>query len=232
MTVTEELTALAQSIYLVEYNRYNDVDGEELTTFIAKTVDWVNQFTQELELEADWNYLRTNDALIATVYDPTIQAYDLPEDVRTVVVSPYRDVTISFDGAVVSTFSMVSPSNIADPTNPDTHDRATVINRQLILSRPLTANEVGGEIRCDTISFMPQLTTTDTTLLGLVQPKQLIILGVAKNSTLPDIVQGGISPSLAQKYSDLLKKAVTANSETSAFMEVPREDFSFIRGVY
>jgi hypothetical protein len=232
MTATEELTALAQSIYLVEYNRYNDVDGSELTDFIAKTIDWVNQFTQELELEADWNYLRTKDALISTIFDRTIQAYDLPEEARTVVVSPYRDATISFDGAVVSTFAMVSPSNIADPTNPDTHDRATVINRQLILSRPLTENEVGGELRCDTINFMPQLTTTDTTLLSLVQPKQLIVLGVAKNATLPDIVQGGISPSIAQKYSDLLKKAVSANNESATAMEVPREDFSFIRGVY
>lgn len=232
MTVTEELTNLAQSIYLATYNRYNDVTGDELTAFIAKTVDWVNQFTPELELEADWNYLRTNDNLISKVYNKTTQSYDLPDDVRTVVYSPYRDVTISFDGAVVSTFTLVSPSNIADPTNPETQDRATVINRKLVFSRPFKDEEVGGDIRCDTISFMPQLTTTDTTLLSLVQPKQLIILGVAKNTTLPDIVQGGISPSLAQKYNDLLKKAVMANNETAMAGEAPREDLSFIRGVY
>lgn len=232
MTVTEELTALAQSIYLVMYNRYNDVEGTELTDFIAKTVDWVNQFTQELELEADWSYLRTNSNLIATISDLTAQSYDLPEEVRTVVVSPYRDVTISFDGAVVSTFKVVSPSSISDPTNPETHDRATVINRKLVLSRPLKDTELGGELRCDTIDFMPQLTTTDTELLELVQPKQLLVLGVAKNSTLPDIVQGGISPSIAQKYGDLLKKAVMINNESSESTEAPREDFSWIRGVY
>jgi hypothetical protein len=232
MTVTEELTALAQSIYLVMYNRYNDVEGTELTAFIAKTIDWVNQFTQELELEADWNYLRTNDATIATIYDPTVQSYDLPEDVRSVVFSPYRDVTIAFDGAVVSTFTLVSPSLIADPANPESQDRATVINRKLILSRPLTENEVGGTLRCDTINFMPQLTDSDTELLSLVQPKQLLVLGVAKNSTLPDIVQGGISPSIAQKYNDLLKKAVMANNESSASGDAPREDLSWIRGVY
>lgn len=232
MTVTEELTALAQSIYLVMYNRYNDVEGQELTDFVAKTVDWVNQFTPELELEAEWNYLRTNGNLIATIYDPTVQSYDLPDTVRTAVFSPYRDVTISFDGAVVSTFTMVSPSNIADPTNPDPQDRATVINRKLVLSRPLRESEVGGELRCDTINFMPQLTTDDTELLSLVQPKQLIVLGVAKNSTLPDIVQGGISPSIAQKYGDLLKKAVANNNETAMAMDAPREDLSFIRGIY
>lgn len=232
MTPTEELTALAQSIYLVMYNRYNDVTGTELTSFITKTIDWVNQFTQELELEADWNYLRTNDNLIATIADPTIQSYDLPAEVRTVVFSPYRDVTISFDGAVVSTFTLVSPSLIADPSNPETQDRATVINRKLVLSRPLTATEVGGELRCDTIDFMPQLTDADTTLLSLVQPKQLIVLGVAKNSTLPDIVQGGISPSIAQKYGDLLKRAVMQNNDSSESNDAPREDLSFIRGIY
>lgn len=232
MTVTEELTALAQSIYLATYNRYNDVTGEELTSFIAKTIDWVNQFTPELELEADWDYLRTNDNLISKVYTATTQSYELPEDVRTVVISPYRDVTISFDGAVVSTFTLVSPNNIADPTNPAPEDRATVINHKLVFSRPFKTTEIGGDIRCDTISFMPQLTTTDTELLSLVQPKQLIVLGVAKNTTLPDIVQGGISPSLAQKYGDLLKKAVAANNASATSSEAPREDLSWVRGVY
>jgi hypothetical protein len=232
MTVTEEITALAQSIYLTMYNRYNDVTGQELTDFLNKTVDWVNQFTQELELEADWNYLRTNGNLISTVYDTSVTSYDLPEEVRTVVYSPYRDVTISFDGAVVSTFKLVSPSNISDPTNPETQDRATVINRKLVLSRQLREEEMGGELRCDTIDFMPQLSMTDTDLLAMVQPQQLIVLGVAKNSTLPDIVQGGISPSLAQKYGDLLKKAVMLNNETAEAVDAPREDLSWIRGVY
>jgi hypothetical protein len=59
MTPEEEITALAQSIYLTMYNRYNDVTGTELTAFLTKTIDWVNQFTQELEVEADWNYLLT-----------------------------------------------------------------------------------------------------------------------------------------------------------------------------
>jgi hypothetical protein len=232
MTITEEITALAQSINLTKFAKYKDVEGDELTDFLNQTIDWVNQYTQELELEADWNYLRTNGNLIGTISDLTVQSYDLPEEVRTVVVSPYRDVTISFDGVVISTFAMVSPSNIADPTNPETHDRATVINRKLVLSRPLKDTELGGELRCDTIDFMPQLSMTDTEVLSLVQPKQLIVLGVAKNATLPDIVQGGISPSISQKYADLLKKAVAANNDTAVAMEAPREDLSFIRGIY
>lgn len=232
MTTTEQITALAQTINLAKFSRYKDVDGEELDAFLAMTVDWVNQFVEELELEADWNYLRINDNLIATVSDKTIQTYALPDDVRTVVFSPYRDLTISFDGSVVSRFTMVNPNQIADPSDPETHDRATVINGNIILSRPLTDSELNGEIRCDTISYMPKLSLDNTELLDLVKPNQLIVLGVAKNATLPDQVQGGISPSLAQKYNDLLKKAVAENNKTSDFLEAPREDFSYIRGVY
>lgn len=232
MTDTEKITALAQRIYLARNGRYNDVDGTELTAFLEETVDWVNQFVPELELEADWNYLRTRGNLIGTVTDLEEQAYDLPETVRKVVVSPYRDVTISHDGAVVSTFTMVNPDQISDPTNPEVHDRATVINRRLVLSRPLKDTELNGEIRADTIDYMPKLTMNSTVLLDKVEPEQLLVLGVAKNATLPDIVQGGISPSLTQKYGDLLEKAVAANNATADVLDIQSEDFSFVRGVW
>lgn len=232
MTNTEKITALAQRIYLARNGRYNDVDGTELTAFLEETVDWVNQFVPELELEADWNYLRTRGNLIGTVTDLEEQAYDLPETVRKVVVSPYRDVTISHDGAVVSTFTMVNPDQISDPTNPEVHDRATVINRRLVLSRPLKDTELNGEIRADTIDYMPKLTMNSTVLLDKVEPEQLLVLGVAKNATLPDIVQGGISPSLTQKYGDLLEKAVAANNATADVLDIQSEDFSFVRGVW
>lgn len=232
MAAIDDITALAQSIYLAQNGRHNDVDGSDLTDFQNKTIDWVNQFAEELEMEADWNYLRKNDNLIATIADTSTQSFSLPTGVRTVVVSPYRDVTIKHDGATVATFTMVDPNQIADPTDPETHDRATVINGKLILSRAPKATEVGGEIHADTIDFMPQLTTTDATLISLVQPRQLLVLGVAKNATLPDIIQGGISPSLAQKYKDLLDKAVALNNASAEAFEVPAEDFSFIRGAY
>jgi len=232
MTPTEELTAIAQSIYLAKNNRYNDVDGDELDDFIAQTIDWINQYTPELELEADWQYLRTNNNLIDTISDREQTAYALPAGVRTAVISPYRDATIQQDGIIVSTFAMVSPNQIYDPADPDTRDRATIINNQLVLSRQLTEAEDGGELRADTIAYMPTLTLTDVSLLSTVNPKQLIILGVAKNATLPDIVQGGISPSLTQKYNDLLKKAVMVNNATSEALEVPMENLGFIRGVW
>lgn len=227
-----DIEAVAQSIYLAKNSRYNDVEGPELTEFLDQTIDWINQFTQELELETDWNYLRTNRKLIATITNINVQTYPLPEGVRTVVVSPYRDVVIENDGIVISHFSMVNPNQISNPADPDTGDRATVINDSLILSRPLKDTELGGSLRADTIDHMPTLTMADQSLLTTVKPLQLIILGVAKNATLPDIVQGGISPSLTQKYNDLLQKAIAANNATSEVLDVPTENFNFIRGVW
>ena len=232
MTPQEQIEAVAQSIYLAKNGRYNDVDGDELTAFLDQTIDWVNQFTQELEYEAEWNYLRTNRNLIATIVDPEVVVYDLPAGVRTVVTSPYRDIVILQGDAVVATFAMVNPNQISNPSDPEVRDRATVINNQLVLSRELKETEVGGEIRADTIAYMPQLTLLDATVLNLVKPSQLIILGVAKNATLPDIVQGGISPSLTQKYNDLLQKAVAMNNQTSEALDMPSENFGFIRGVW
>jgi hypothetical protein len=232
MPPIDQITNLAQSIYLAKNNRYNDVEDDELTAFLDQTMDWVNQYTQELELEADWNYLRTNRNLIATIADPTITTYALPTTVRSLVVSPYRDVVIESGGIIISHFTMVNPNQISDPADPSIENRATVINRNLILSRQLTTQELGGELRADTIDFMPQLLIDDVTLLELVKPVQLIVLGVAKNATLPDIVQGGISPSLTQKYADLLQKAVAANNATAEAFDVPTENFNFIRGVW
>lgn len=233
MDPVADITAVAQSIYLARNGRYNDVEeGEELTTFLNQTIDWVNQFRQELELEADWNYLRTNRNLIATISDVTVQSYPLPETVRTVVISPYRDVVIENDGTVISTFTMVNPNQISNPDDPYTGDRATVINGNLILSRQLKDTELGGELRADTIAYMPELTMEDSTLLSLIKPQQLIVLGVAKNATLPDVVQGGISPSLTQKYNDLLQKAVAINNSTAEALDIPSEDFSYVRGVW
>lgn len=232
MTPDEKIAALGQSINLVKFGRYKDVEGEELTDFILETIDWVNQFTPELELEANWNYLRTNNDLIGTVSDTSIVEYPLPDGIRTVAFSPYRPLTISFDGSVVSHFAMVDANQIANPSDPYTDDRATLINGTIILSRPLTANELNGEIRCDTIASMPKLSLTNTELLDIVKPLQLIILGVAKNAILPNVVQGGITPSLTQKYGDLLKLAIADNNRTATTYDAVSEDFSYIRGVY
>jgi len=237
MTNEERIIELGQSIYRAKNNRKNDIAaGTETDDFVADTIDWVNQFIQELEMEADWNYVRTNDYTVGTVTDITAQSYDLPATVQRLVVSPYRDLKIMQDGAIVATFRVVNPNQISDPTNPDTADRCTVLGprnaRKLVLSRPLTEAELNGTLVADVVSFMPELSLANVTLLDIVEPPQLLVLGCAKNSTLPDIVQGGISPALAQKYADLLAKAVAANNATSDAYDIPREDFGYIRGIW
>ncbi len=231
------ILALAQSIYLAKNNRYNDVEGTEEDEFIAQSVDWVNQWVDELELEADWNYVRRNRVNLGTINTAT-QTFALPDDVRTLVVSPYRSLVISQDGAIVSTFTIVAPNQIGSPPYEGlTEARVTVVGRRLIFSRNLTEEEIGGSVLADIIDYIPRLEAVvdgqyNSEMLDLVAPKQLIVLGVAKNATLPDIVQGGISPSITQKYNDLLQKAILQNNLSADSYIVERDDLSFIQGVW
>jgi hypothetical protein len=64
-----------------------------------------------------------------------------------------------------------------------------------------------------------------------VQPFLLLKLGVAKNVTLPDIVQGKLSPSYAQKFGDLLQGAIARSIASAAAPVTPRDSYSSIRGV-
>lgn len=228
----EIITKLAQSAYLAVTGNYNDVEGDELTEFLEKTIDWYNLFAEELELEADWNYLRTNDYEFGTVIAAATQTVELPDEVRKIVTSPYRDLVLSQDGAIIARFKTVNPNQISDPRNPETRDRVTTINRTLVFSRPFTDEEVGASIRCDVIAPMPLLALNDTEVIELIKPRQLSILGLAKNMTLPDLVRGGTSPSFVQRYNDLLQKAVMENNATAEAYESDRESLSFVSGVW
>lgn len=229
MAARDDILALGQKIYLASNGRFNDLDAgsEEEDEFVDKTINIVNQFFEELELEADWNWLRENDASLGTISTSTT-SFTLDEAVRKLVASPYRTVNIVQDGTPISHFVLVSPNQIADPLNPDTQDRCTVVNRTLLFSRDFTDEEIGATVTADIINYIPALSLTDVDALDLVDPIQLVVLGCAKNGTLPDVVQGGISPALAQKYNDLLEKAKMANDQTSQGFNAFREDFSFI----
>lgn len=232
MTDEEIIEKLAQSAYLTVTGNYNDVTGDELATFLTKTIDWANQLTAEIELEADWNYLRTNNYDFGTVATAGQDTVALPTDVRKLVVSPYRDLVLSQDGSIIARFKTVMPNQISDPNNPETMDRVTTVNRTLIFSRPFTAEEVDADILADIIAPMPELAIDDTTVIDLVKPYQLFILGIAKNMSLPDLVRGGTSPSYVQKYNDLLQKAVAENNATATALDADRESLSFVSGVW
>lgn len=226
------ILALAQSIALARAGRYRDVEDDELDEFLAQTVDWTNQFIQELEMEADWNYVRENNYGIDISLVEGSSTFFLPIEVQRLVISPDRDLSILQDGSVISTFRLVSPNQISNPSDHYSGDRATLIGRNLVLSRPITESEVGGTLRADVVLYIPRLAMDNVEMLDLVEPQQLIVLGVAKNWSLPDIVQGGVSPSLTQKYADLLNKSVAKNNETAQAYEASGEDYSYIGGVW
>jgi len=232
MTNQERIEKLAQSAYLAVTGGYNSVTGAELTTFVNETIDWTNQFAQELELETDWNYLRTNNFDLGTVMSATVQTVELPDEVRKLIKSPYRDLVLSQDGAIIAKFKVVEPSQISNPRNPETVDRCTVVNRNLLFSRPFTAQEVGASILTDVIAPMPELSLTDVSILDLVDPYQLLVLGTAKNISLPDLVRGVTSPSFTQKYNNMLQRAVAENIESAEAFDADRESLSFITGVW
>lgn len=236
MDVRADILKIAQSIYLAKNNRYNDVEGDEEDEFIAQTIDWVNQWLDEVEVETNWNYVRRNHADLGLVLEGD-DSISLPAEVRTLVVNPYRDLVISHDGAIVARFQLVSPNQLTSPASEGVvEDRAAIIGRRVFFSRYITASESGGRVLADVIDYIPRLSletgAESSEALYLVQPKQLMVLGVAKNATLPDIVQGGTSPSHTQKYNDLLSKAVAENDRTSEAYLVERESFSYIGGIW
>lgn len=236
------ILALAQSIYQARHNQQNDVDGEDLTNFLDETIEWVNQLTPEIDKArdpsgraVDWNHVRTNDAIIGTVTVGTTVSYALPSTVRKLVINPHRDLTIRYGSTIVSTFKLVNPNQTYDPRGAEIRNTATVLQRKVIFSRPLNATEVTGSIVADTVGYFPTLTHSDVSLLDLLDAdydmRQAYVFGVLKNQILPDIVQGGLTPSYAQKFDSYLADCIAANNESSTADEIDREDLSYIHGV-
>lgn len=237
------IAALAQDIYLARHNEQNDATDVDLTAFLDQTIGWVNQLIPEIEhtrdatgKKVDWNCLRTNDdTSIGIVTSGTTISYSLPSGIRNLVINPHRDLTIQQDGTVVSSFRLVNPNQGYDPAVYDTRSRATVVNRNIIFSRSLTSIEVGGTIVADTISYFPKLSHDDVSLLDIFDEysdiRQLFVLGVLKNQVLPDIVQGGLSPSFAQKFDTFLADCVAENNLSADADDQDRENLGWISGV-
>jgi len=233
----DRIEALGQSVYIARHGQKNDVTGTDLSDFIDQTVEWANQLTPEIESATDWNFMRTNDSSLGTVTNANSITYSLPDDVKKVVVNAMRDLTIRQDGTVVSSFKMVNANQITDPTDTwDIRDRATTIGRNIVLSRPLRDTEIGGTVTADIIGAIPALSTTDVSLLDILDTypdiRQLYVLGILKNQILPDIVQGGLTPSFSQKFDDLLQRLVNDNNASADAYDQDHENFSSITGVW
>jgi len=240
MTDQEKLEDFTQDFYLTLYNRLLDdiTTDADSQAEVAKMIRWVNMFLDELEQETDndgqpinWVYLRENGVEIGTIATVT-DTFDLPTGALRPVANPDRPLTISQDGSAVSIWDVVDPNQITNRNEYYTRpQRVTYVNQKLVFSRRLNDTEIGGTVNTDIVNIFPRLATDDTTLFDLPIPRQLLILGAAKNSSLPDIVQGGLSPSYTQKYGDLLDGHKANNMQTADASEAVTDDFSGIGGV-
>lgn len=235
-----DVTILAQAIYAQTHGIENDVSGTDLTAFLNLTISWTNFFASDLELAADWKFLRTNNNNLGTITTGNTQ-YPLDPTIRKPIYHPQRLLTIQQDGIVVSKWTLVDPDQIqADPrystaTNSQGYtgpDYAMVDNGVLTFSRIPKDYEVGGTIIADTVAWIPQLTLTDSTLLQTVTPPKLLILGVAKDQLPPDLVRGGLASLIETRYDKLLAAAISDNGGTSMDDDSMPDDLSGIGGIY
>jgi hypothetical protein len=243
-----DVTSFAQAVYLQTHGITNDVTGSDLTSFLNDTVTWANMFASELELKADWKYLRTNNNALGTVAANTT-TYTLATNIRKPIYHPQRQLTIQQSGVIVSTWTLVDPDQIqgegytsgyqsspspympggAYPYNPQ---YAMVDNGVLTLSRVPYDYEVGGTLVADTMAWMPQLSLTDSTLLQIVTPPKIMVLGVAKDNLPPDLVRGGLATLIETRYNTLLADAIKDNGGSSMDDESMPDDLSFVGGNY
>lgn len=226
----DEITELAQSIYVARKNRKNNVSGTRLTTFLETTIIQVNQFLSELDKEAYWSWVLTQDHTLATATSAT--SYPLPAIYRTIVKDEDRPLYIVKDGVIVSVWDVVAPKQLNNAAVSDNPNRVALVARNVKFSRPLTAAEIGGTIKCDVVEYLPKISFDNIDVLSLVDPVDLIVLGVVKNQVLPDVVQGGLTPSYTQKYADLLAGAKMENDMTSTASAATSENLSSVRGVW
>ena len=238
MAPTDQLKAFAQSVYLVIKNRYyDDLNGVDGQVYLSQVIDWTNQYIDELESEVgsngepiNWSWVRQNGYTLGTaLLGATSLA--MPSGINNILTDERRFVQIIQNGKIVSDWAVVAPGDIGNVSGRPTDDACAVTGQTIQFSRAFRDTEAGGTITGDITTPIPRLSTTNLKALTLVKPKQLLILGVAKNATLPDIVQGGLSPSYTQKYGDLLKNAVARNEASMLVGIAQRDNYGYIGGV-
>lgn len=238
MTNEERVNQFVKDVYLVRFNRVIDLTTSGGITEIAKTLSFCRMFLNEIESEKNpdgtpinWSWARTNDndlGEIATVG----QTFTLPVDVRRVVADEDRPLVLMYDGTIIARFEVVEANQITRRRlDPVTQDRVATVRRNLVFSRQFKDHEIGATVMTDTIEKLTPLSVDDVSVLDQV-PYQLLVLGTAKNSVRPDIVQGGLAPSFIEQYADELDKAIAENNATTAADSAVYDDYSGIGGVY
>lgn len=228
----EQLYNLGQKVYLVLNGVYNDVTGDERTQFVNETIDWANQYLEELAMEADWSRLRANGELLGTVAIPT-DTFPLAADVLRPVSDWQRSVVMTKTNGQQVTWSLVKPNLIYNPAEGGIQqNRVTVVGRTFKFSRPFTTDEIGATLHGDVIKKFPEVSLTNVDALDQVTPRQLMVLGMAKNQVLPDVVNNTLTANYDVKYQRLLRKAIDMDGASTELDELQTDDLSFVRGVY
>jgi len=238
MSPTSQIEALAQSVYLTIKNRYyDDLSGEDGQNYVAQVIDHAGMYVDELENVVDtdgqlvdWWFNRSTEYALGTATEGGA-SITIPSAVDRLITDEMRYVQIQQDGIVISNWAVVAPRDITNRDDRITEDMCAVVGTSLVFSRAFRDTEASGSIVGDVVLKIPRLSTVNAKLLTQVRPKQLLILGIAKNITLPDIVQGKLSPSFVQKYNDLLAGAIARSKASSVAAQAVRDDFSYIRGV-
>lgn len=243
MTNEELVHQFVKDVYLVRFNRPIDLTTTGGQTEIEKTLSFARMFLQEIQSEKNpdnspinWNWARNNDQDLGTIATAG-QTFSLPNGpdpirVRRLVVDEDRPLVLMYDGSIISRFEVVEPNQITRRRlDPVYEDRVATVKRTLVFSRQFRDFEIGASVVCDTIEELTPLSLTDVSVLSQV-PYQLMVLGTAKNSVRPDIVQGGLTPSFIEQYADELDKAIAENNATSTADSAVRDDYSGIAGVY
>lgn len=235
MAYSTALTNFAQSVYLAIKNRYfDDIAGTDGQDYITQVIDWTNQYLDELENTVDsmgrpvyWNFMRTPSFEMGTVAAGDT-SMDVADGVLQVIPSFRRPLTITVDGTVVSKWTVVTADQL-DPSS--SQNLVAQLGDALYFNRAIKDDEDGGTVNVDVTESIDRLASNNANALTQVKPKQLLVLGVAKNSSLPDIIQGGLSPSFVQKYNDLLTSAIMLNNRTAGVETADRDDFGFVGGI-
>lgn len=239
MSPEKQLENYAQSIYLVIKNRYfDDIDQEDGQRYIDQVIDWTNMYLDELRTTTnpstgelvDWWFNRQTEQTLGTATTGTA-SITLNSRIERLITDEQRYVQIKQDGTTVSNWAVVHPKDITSRSNRITEDMCAMVGNGIVFSRAFRDTEQGGVIVGDVVSELPELSRTNVKLLSQVKPQLLLKLGVAKNATLPDIVQGKLSPSYVQKYQDLLTGAIARSMATSQPATAERDSFGYVRGV-
>lgn len=228
----EQIYNLGQKVYLVLNGVYNDVAGAERTAFIDETIDWTNQYLDELALEADWSWIRENDSVLGTI---TNDDDTIPLDPTTLrmVYDWKRAITMTKTDGQKTTWSLVKPNLLYNPAEGGVQqNRVAVVGRTLRFSRPFANSELGAVLTGDVIKRFPEVSRTNITAIEQVEPLQLLVLGIAKNQVLPDVVNNVLTSNYDVKYQRVLKRAIDLDGASTEQGELDSEDFSFIGGVY